>query len=79
MNTSTNNFFPIYDAFLDLSHPLASTNSNVNFKRIIIAPPKDAFHLSKNVGVELSTEQGLHRLASFCFPDFNGGFNNGEL
>jgi len=73
-NTSTagNNHgvYPLYDAFLDVAHPAASTSSEVNMKRVIIAPPRDAFHLSKDVGVELSTENGIQRVVAFCFPDY---------
>lgn len=61
---------PIFDAFLDLPHTAAS--QNVNGKRIIIAPPPgEAFARSKDVGVELATEAGLARVASFCFPEFH--------
>ena len=78
-NTSTNttstdknqiHFLPLYDAFLDLPHPGASNTSNVNFKRLIIAPPKDVLKLSMNVGKELATEKGLKNVAAFCFPEF---------
>lgn len=61
---------PIFDAFLDLPHPAAS--QNVNGKRMIVAPPPgEAFARSKDVGVELATEAGLARVASFCFPEFH--------
>ena len=60
---------PIFDAFLDLPHPAAS--NAVNEKRKIIAPPQgQAFNRSKDVGVELATDQGIARVASFCFPEF---------
>jgi hypothetical protein len=60
---------PIFDAFLDLPHPAASTT--VNERRKIVAPPQgEAFNRSKDVGVELATDQGLARVASFCFPEF---------
>ena len=62
-------FFPLYDAFLDIPHPSASTTSNVNLKRLIVAPPKASFHLSRDVGVELATENGLQHVSAFCFPD----------
>ncbi len=73
-----NILLPIYDAFLDLPHPAASTI--VNERRKIIAPPQgEAFTRSKDVGVELATEEGLARVASFCFPEFrqdiHGMFN----
>ena len=64
-----NQVLPIFDAFLDLPHPAASTT--INDRRIIIAPPQgEAFNRSKDVGVELATEKGLQRVASFCFPEF---------
>jgi len=66
---SDNGTLPIYDAFLDLPHPAASTT--VNERRIIVAPPQgEAFNRSRDVGMELATEQGLARVASFCFPEF---------
>jgi hypothetical protein len=62
------NMLPIYDAYLDLPHPKASTS--INDRRIIIAPPAgEAFNASRAVGIELATEQGLSRVATFCFPD----------
>lgn len=67
---SDNRVLPIFDAFLDLPHPAAS--DAVNEKRRIIAPPPgEAFNRSRDVGIELSNEQGLARVASFCFPEFN--------
>jgi len=67
---SYNRVLPIFDAFLDLPHPAAS--DAVNEKRRIIAPPPgEAFNRSRDVGIELSNEQGLARVASFCFPEFN--------
>ena len=63
-------YFPLFDAFLDIPHPGSSTASKVNYKRVIVAPPKEAFHLSKDVGVELATENGLLRVSAFCFPDY---------
>lgn len=69
-----NNILPIFDAFLDLPHPAAS--EKVNAKRIIIAPPPgEAFARSKNVGIELATETGIARVASFCFPEFHPTLN----
>ncbi len=69
-STSADRAFPIYDAFLDLPFPAAS--KTVNGRRIIIAPPPgEAFSRSRDVGVELATEEGLARVASFCFPEFH--------
>lgn len=60
---------PIFDAYIDMPHPAASTT--VNDRRTIIAPPQgEAFARSKDVGVELANEKGLDRVASFCFPEF---------
>lgn len=68
---------PIFDAFLDLPHPAAS--QNVNGKRMIVAPPPgEAFARSKDVGVELATEAGLARVASFCFPEFHPDLKRGK-
>lgn len=65
------NVWPIFDAFLDLPHPAISTSSEVNARRIIIAPPQgEAFNRSRDVGMELATEQGLARVSAFCFPEF---------
>lgn len=59
---------PIYDAFLDLPHPCASPQ--VNERRIIIAPPAGAaFEASKEVGIELATNEGIDRISTFCFPE----------
>ena len=75
-NTASNapiEFLPLYDAFLDLPHPASSEKSNANYKRFIIAPPQDALFRSKDVGVELATcnKEGMSRVFSFCFPDYN--------
>jgi hypothetical protein len=60
---------PIYDAFLDLPHPCASPI--VNERRIIIAPPPgEAFVASKDVGIELATNEGIDRISNFCFPEY---------
>jgi hypothetical protein len=65
-----NSVLPIFDAFLDLPHPKAS--DAVNDKRLIIAPPPgEALYRSKDVGIDISNEQGLARVTSFCFPEFH--------
>lgn len=70
LNSVSLSSLPIFDAFLDLPHPAAS--QNVNGKRMIVAPPPgEAFARSKDVGIELATESGIARVASFCFPEFN--------
>jgi hypothetical protein len=66
---SPNTTLPIYDAFLDLPHPCAS--STVNERRIIIAPPPgEAFTASKDVGMELATNEGIARISNFWFPEY---------
>lgn len=69
LTTNTTPCLPIYDAFLDLPHPCAS--STVNERRIIIAPPPgEAFAASKDVGMELATNEGIARVSNFCFPEY---------
>lgn len=65
-----NSILPIFDAYLDLPHPDAS--DAVNDKRLIIAPPPgEALYRSRDVGIDISNEQGLARVTSFCFPEFH--------
>jgi len=64
-------FFPLYDAFLDIPHPGASSppSSIVNEKRVIVAPPPQAFAWSRDVGMELANEKGIQNIIAFCFPE----------
>jgi len=80
---SSSNLLPIFDAFLDIPHPACSQATyppintggyekglQINNPRIIIAPPAEAMKESMAVGMEVSTDQGLARVARFCFPEF---------